>query len=170
MRRFRRSPTRAFALFALAASAGVLGGALFSQYRGGLLPCELCLAERWPWVGAIALSLIGIVVGARFTPALFGAGLAIIFTAGTALAAYHVGVEHHWIAGPAACTAATAPAATLAELQKEIMRIKSVRCDVPAWSLFGISLAGWNFLASLAMAVLSVAFVATSRRRRRGWR
>jgi disulfide bond formation protein DsbB len=170
MRRSRHSPTRGFAFLALAASAGILGAALWSQYGGGLLPCELCLAERWSWAGAIVLSLLGILAGPRLAPSLFALVLALVFTAGAALAAYHVGVEHHWFAGPAACTAAAAPATTLAELEKEIMRTQSVRCDVPVGSLFGISLAGWNFLASLAMAILSFAFLAASRRRRRRWR
>lgn len=170
MFRKHRSSTRAFGFFAFMVSVGVLGSALLSQYWGGLLPCEICLAERWPWTAAVLLSLIGLLAGSRFSPWLFGVGLVLIFTASTALGAYHVGVEHHWIAGPSACTAATAPPTTLAELKKELMRAQSVRCDVPAWSLFGISLAGWNFLASLAMAGLSLAFLATSFRRRRRWR
>ena len=32
-----------------------------------------------------------------------------------------------------------------------------VRCDEIAWSLFGISMAGYNFLISLALAVFALA-------------
>ncbi len=69
-----------------------------------------------------------------------------------ALAFYHVGVEQHWFAGPSACTAAAGTPTTLEALKAQLLHQQPVRCDEPAWSLFGISLAGWNLLASLAMA------------------
>jgi disulfide bond formation protein DsbB len=159
------SSTRALALLALAASAAVLGAALASQYWGGLLPCELCLAERWPWAAAIAISVLGALAGPRLSPAFLTLPLGLAFAAGAALAAYHVGVEEHWFAGPAACTAGAGAPKTLAALRAELLSRQGPRCDVPAWSLFGISLAGWNFLASLAMAGFSFALFAAFRRR-----
>src|SRR4051794_4446442 len=57
--------TRAFAGFVLIASAIVLGTALLSQYWGGLVPCELCLLQRWPWAAAIVISLVLVLVGER---------------------------------------------------------------------------------------------------------
>jgi disulfide bond formation protein DsbB len=77
--------------------------------------------------------------------------LALVFAAGTALAFYHVGVELHWFAGPSACTASAGTPSTLEALKAQLLHQQPVRCDEPAWALFGISLAGWNLLASLAM-------------------
>ncbi|MEI9987754.1 MAG: disulfide bond formation protein B [Aliidongia sp.] len=34
----------------------VIGGALFFEFVIGLVPCELCLLQRWPWYAAIVLS------------------------------------------------------------------------------------------------------------------
>ena len=39
-----------------ACSAGLLGGALGSQYLGGLHPCEMCYWQRWPHGAASAAS------------------------------------------------------------------------------------------------------------------
>src|SRR5215472_16442035 len=83
--------------------------------------------------------------------------LAVVFLVGSGLAFYHVGVEHHWFAGPGACTATTGTPTSLEALKTQLMRQQPVRCDEPAWTLFGISLAGWNLLASLAMAAISIA-------------
>src|ERR1700719_2484270 len=58
-------PTRSFTIFVLAASAIVLGGALLSEYWGGLTPCELCLLQRWPWGVAIVIAFIATMVGSR---------------------------------------------------------------------------------------------------------
>ena len=144
---------RVFAGFVLAASAAVLGTALLSQYWGGLAPCELCLLQRWPWRVAIVVSLVLLLVGNRPALPWVALLLAVVFGVGAALAAYHVGVEQHWFAGPSACTTSTA-AATLEDMKRQILGTQAVLCDQVQWSLYGVSLAGWNLLASLAMAAI----------------
>jgi disulfide bond formation protein DsbB len=146
-----RSDPRRFPVFVLAASAAVLGGALISQYWGGLAPCELCLLQRWPWAAAIIISLIAITVGSRSVLPWVALLLTAVFAVGTVLALYHVGVEKHWFAGPNACTGTVTAADTVEALKARILGQAPVRCDEPAWSLWGISLAGWNLLASLVM-------------------
>jgi disulfide bond formation protein DsbB len=147
----RADPAR-FPVVVLTASAAVLGGALLSQYWGGLAPCELCLLQRWPWAAAIAISLVAIVVDSRPSLPWVALLLAAVFAVGSALAFYHVGVEKHWFAGPSACTAAATAADTVEALKARILGQMPVRCDEPAWALWGISLAGWNLLASLVLA------------------
>ena len=90
----------------------------------------------------------------RFAPIVLLA--ACCACAGTALAFYHVGVEQHWFAGPSACTASAGTPTTLEALKAQLLHQQPVQCDEPAWALFGISLAGWNFLASLAMAGICI--------------
>jgi disulfide bond formation protein DsbB len=142
---------RGFAVFVLTASAFVLGGALLSQYWGGLSPCELCLRQRWPWGVAIVISFVATMVGSRPALPWVAVLLAAVFAVSAALAFYHVGVEEHWFAGPGACSGAATAADTVEALKAQILRQQPVRCDEVAWSLWGISLAGWNLLASLAM-------------------
>ena len=146
--------TRAFAAAVLLASAAVLGAALLSQYWGGLRPCELCLLQRWPWAAAITVALVALFAGGRGALPWLGLVLAAVFVAGIGLAFYHVGVEQHWFAGPSACTANAGRATTLEELKRQLSATAPVLCDKVQWSLFGVSLAGWNLLASLAMAVI----------------
>jgi len=145
---------RAFAGFVLAASAVVLGAALLSQYWGGLQPCELCLLQRRPWEAAIAIALIALLAGGRVPMPWVAALLALVFAIGVVLAFYHVGVEQHWFRGPSACTVNSGGATTLEEMKRQIFGTQPVLCDQVQWTLFGISMAGWNFIASLAMAVI----------------
>ena len=136
---------------ALAVSLATIGGALLFQYVGHLAPCEICLTERWPYYIAIPLSLLGLVSKAR-PPLLWLALIAVLFLVSTGLGAYHVGVEHHWIAGPTACTGSgIGVAKTVEELKRLMESQQSVRCDQVQWTLFGISLAGFNFLISLGL-------------------
>jgi disulfide bond formation protein DsbB len=146
-----RADPRRFPVFVLAASAAVLGGALISQYWGGLAPCELCLLQRWPWAVAIIISLIAIAAGSRWALPWVALLLAVVFGVGMVLALYHVGVEKHWFVGPNACTGTATAADTVEALKARILGQAPVRCDKPAWSLWSISLAGWNLLASLVM-------------------
>ncbi len=162
-----RLTTRSFAVAMLLASGAVLGTALLSQYWGGLKPCELCLLQRWPWGAAILISLVALFAGTR--PALPWVALVLagIFALSGGLAFYHVGVEQHWFAGPGACTAGSGGATTLEEMKRQILGTAPVLCDKVQWSLFGLSLAGWNLLASLGMTAICAWVFARRRPRQR---
>ena len=127
---------------ALGIPAALLGGAYIAQYGFGLFPCEMCWWQRYPHFAALALALLSTVAAPkRLWVAL--AGLAILVSAG--LGAFHAGVEYGWWEGITACANnATGGGSAL----DNIMNAPLVRCDVAAWDLFGISLAGWNFLVS----------------------
>jgi disulfide bond formation protein DsbB len=155
---------RAFAGFVLLASVIVLGAALVSQYWGGLAPCELCLLQRWPWAAAIAISLVALIAGSRAALPWVALVLGIVFAFGVAFAFYHVGVEQHWFAGPAACTASSSGTLTLEDMKRLIIGIQPVLCDRVQWSLLGVSMAGWNLLASLGMAAICAEVCRRSRR------
>jgi disulfide bond formation protein DsbB len=146
---------RGIPLGLLAASVAVIVGALLFQYVGGLQPCELCLFQRWPYFAVIALCFLAVLVGNRRASRAASALAAIIFLAGAVLAFYHVGVEQRWFAGPASCTAPALTAASVADLRAQLLGTPPVRCDEVQWSLFGISLAGWNLVMSLALAILA---------------
>lgn len=134
-------------MLALAVPLGLLGGAYVSQYVFGLYPCEMCWWQRYPHFAALALAAIGLLQpGQKVWPLL--AGLAVL-TSGL-IGAFHAGVEYNWWEGITGCaTVAQAGGDPLAA----ILDAPIVRCDVAPWTLFGISLAGFNFLISTAGAL-----------------
>lgn len=140
---------RLLTLLATLGSAGLLAGAFAFQYLGGLAPCQLCLWQRWPHAAAI---LIGLVVLATGWRGLAWAGaLAALATAG--IGGFHFGVEQLWWEGLATCTAGSIAGISTADLLNPAADVAApVRCDAIAWSLFGISMAGWNVILSLGLA------------------
>ena len=60
-----------------------------------------------------------------------------------AIAAFHAGVEQHWWEGFTTCTANKISGST-ADIVAAMLAAPVVRCDAIAWSLFGVSMAGWN--------------------------
>jgi disulfide bond formation protein DsbB len=135
---------RLTAALLLVGPAALLGGALAFQYLGGLPPCEMCLWQRWALVTALALALLGCAAGYS-RAMLMLAALAVL--AGAGIAVFHVGVEQHWWKGITEC-AATPVSGSAADVMSQILAQPLVRCDAIAWSLFGISMAGWNALIS----------------------
>ncbi|MBW8784658.1 MAG: disulfide bond formation protein B [Novosphingobium sp.] len=132
---------------ALATPLALLGGAYAFQYIGGLYPCEMCWWQRYAHFAALALAFLAWIRPADRAPLLL-AGLALAVAA--ALGAYHAGVEYHWWEGLTACTSTAAKGG---DPLAAIMNAPLIRCDQPQWTLFGVSLAGWNFVFSGAAAL-----------------
>ncbi|HEX8446317.1 MAG TPA: disulfide bond formation protein B [Sphingomonas sp.] len=137
---------------ALFVPALALGGALGSQYWGGLYPCEMCHWQRWPHYDALAMTVLAFLTGTgRFTrPLVLLAGLAI-FVSG-AIGLFHAGVEYHWWEGFTTCTT-LARGGPSTDVLAQILAAPLVRCDQAQWTLFGISLAGFNALLSIPAAI-----------------
>jgi disulfide bond formation protein DsbB len=137
-------------LGAAAGSAALLLGALGFQYIGGLAPCSLCIWQRWPHAIAILLGVVLIVWPARGI-ALLGA---LVVLVGAGIGVYHAGIEQRWWPGPDTCTAPLPGSMEAGELLDRILATPVVLCDEIAWSWLGVSMAGWNAILSLALAVL----------------
>jgi disulfide bond formation protein DsbB len=143
-------PSRASLLLALA-SAAILLGALALQYVGGLPPCRLCIWQRWPYVALIGLGLIGWRAWPR---AMLALGTLVLLT-GAGLAAYHVGIEEGWWALPAGCVAGGS--AESVEDLRRLLAEAPPACDQVRFTFLGLTLAGWNLIASLALAMFACA-------------
>lgn len=137
-------------LLATLGSVCVLLGAYAFQHIGGMAPCKLCLWQRWPHATAIVIG-VAVLFSGEAKLAWLGA-IAALSTSGIGF--YHVGVEQGWWEGPTTCTSTGATNLTAQELMDQILAAPLVRCDDIAWQLAGISMAGWNAILSLALAVL----------------
>ena len=131
---------------AIGIPALLLGGAYLSQYGFGLFPCEMCWWQRYAHFAALALAL----VSAFAPPKRLWIGLAglAILVAGL-IGGYHAGVEYKWWEGLTTCSS-TASSTSIAD----ILSAPLIRCDEAQWTLFGISLAGFNFLISTSAALV----------------
>ena len=136
---------------ALLLPAALLAGAYGSQYIGGLYPCEMCWWQRYPHFAAVGIALIAFVIGNSGYRHTLVALAALAIASSGAIAGFHAGVEYGWWEGLTRCTSTIT--GTGEDLLKSIMKAPLIRCDVAPWTLFGISLAGYNFLLSLGGAI-----------------
>ena len=131
-------------------SLGLLIGALLFQYVGDMAPCKMCYWQRYPHVGAIVIAGIILITGIGVF-AVLGL-LSALITAG--IGGFHAGVEQGWGEGPQSCTSASIDNLSTEELLAQIMSAPMVRCDEIPWQMFGLSMAGWNMVVSICLAVL----------------
>ena len=143
------------AIVILAAALATLITVWLLQWMG-YQPCELCLTERIAfYVGAPLAALTGL-LASRGSYTLARAGfalLALVFLANAVLAFYHVGVEYHWWPGPTACTGGLSGPVDVNDLMKDLNAVKVARCDEAQLLVAGLSLAGWDVVASAALAI-----------------
>lgn len=138
-------------IVALAASLLLYGGALVSQYGFGLHPCEMCYWQRWPHQAAIVLAALALIL--RRTPramrTLTGLAALAIAVSG-AIGIFHAGVEYGFWEGLTTCATGAGGPVSL----DSILGAPLIRCDTAQWTLFGLSLAGYNAIFSLGAALL----------------
>lgn len=144
-------PTR-FSIVMLAAggSAALLATGLIFQAIG-YAPCDLCILQRWPHVAAVLIGAIAIFWHPTRPLIVLGA-LATTLTG--VIGVYHTGVERKWWAGPQDCTSGSVGGVSTQDLMNQILSAPLVRCDVPAYEIFGLSMATLNAVASFFLAAV----------------
>ncbi len=140
-------------LLMMLASGAMLAAAHAFQRFGGLAPCPMCLDQRnWHWavVGVALIALIATRISPRVQrAAAIVLGIVLLGSAWQAL--HHVAVEQHWVVST--CDA---------RIDMNDIRpfdfegaVIAPRCDEIAWQMFGISMAGYNAIISLLLALMS---------------
>jgi len=144
-------PQRDPVLFAGIAATIILASA-FGFQLAGYHPCEMCWWQRYPYMAIMAVALIATAMPALpRKPVLLL--LALLFLVDAGLAGFHVGVEQRWWEGITTCSAMVSVTDSVNDALAAIMDAPLIRCDEIAWSLFGISMAGYNFILATAMTV-----------------
>ncbi|MGE0829166.1 MAG: disulfide bond formation protein B [Hyphomonadaceae bacterium] len=141
-------------LVALVASLAMLAAAHSFERFGGLNPCALCLKQRDVYWGAAAIAALGF-AAIRFWPRVTlqraaAALLGLAFLTGSIVALYHVGVEQGLV--NATCDVVDPSRIRAFDVNATF---QAPNCDEIAWSMFGISMAGYNAMISLALATMS---------------
>jgi len=136
-----------------------LGAAWYAESVLGLVPCALCLLERWPYRAAIAFGLLAAALP-RIPASIARALLVLTLLAGAGLGLTHVGVEQGWWPDP--LPECMAPAAfhsgSIAERLAAMPTHPAKPCDEPTYLVPGlpISMAAMDMLLNLALAATIV--------------
>ncbi|RCL02315.1 MAG: Disulfide bond formation protein B [Candidatus Tokpelaia sp. JSC189] len=156
------------AIFLFIAMSGTVLAALGFQYIGGLMPCKLCLMERFPYYIGAPLMLVTALLSAMRVSGICVCGFFIaaflLMLYDFALSVYHAGVEWTFWRGPLDCTLSESGISmpkTIGKLLDDLNMLRPVSCSEAVGYFFAFSMAGWNAIAALgyaAIAALAVFF------------
>ena len=137
----------------------VLAIAYAFEYLANLQPCVLCIYQRVPYAVAMGLMLVAAILrkNSQSNLILFIA-TSVVFAIGSAIAIFHIGIEQQLWQGTPEC-GNFIETDSVEALRKQLLAQPIVRCDEVAWSLFGISMSGYNFLISTSLLLYSTVIV-----------
>lgn len=149
---------------ALGISVAMLASAHGLERFADMPACPLCLRQREVYWAAIAMAITGLLLArlrhtARFLSAL-SVLIGLVFLTGALVAGYHAGVEWGFFPPPNSCSGASVPFDPMAPIDLAGAEIKD--CTAAPFYLLGLSLAGWNAVASTVFAAMSF-FAATNK-------
>ena len=135
-------------------SSFMLISAFYLEYFHGALPCDLCITQRWFHSAIIAYSFIIILFVKKIliSKKLLMLGVTILWLASSLAGLYHFGIEMNFWTGPDGCSS------NIDFSQDTLTYLLSkspIKCDEVMFEIFGLSLAGWNALASFFVFLLA---------------
>ena len=138
-------------------SFGILAAVFAFEHLMGLAPCPLCLNQRIAFYLAVPLGLLAALSATKKTSlsTISFIALTLIFITNSAYGGYHAGIEWGYWPGPASCAGNTFEVTNIEELILSLENGAPPSCSEAPWRLFGLSLAGYNMLASLGLALLA---------------
>lgn len=139
------------------ACAGALSTAYTAEYAFDLEPCILCLYQRIPYALAGVFALAAIMMPRGGLRQMLVVVCVPVFLVSTGLAFYHVGVEQHWWMSATGCGGAIPDAMSVADLSSGLLDKPQKSCDRLDWTLFGLSMATYNAVASFILTVATIA-------------
>ena len=151
---------KTYPALALVLSGGLLGGAYFFQYVLGYPPCQMCYWQRYVHFAVLGMAALALMAPSFnfYKPRVWAALIVLALLGSAALAFFHWGVEYKWFPAPKTCSVGNVnldfSSADLLDSMND--KIKPPSCADAVWHFLGLSMAGWNMVASLFGAVLGL--------------
>ena len=139
--------------FTLIISLIVICIVLIAEFYFNLLPCKLCVYQRFPYIAVIVFSVLAIGSG-FYDKEKIALLFTSIFLVGSLIAFYHSGVEYGiWSYG--GCAKQALPG-TLEKFHSSLADPIPKSCNEIEWTIFNLSISIYNGVLSLALSIISL--------------
>ena len=128
--------------------------AYFIEYILGYQPCDLCLIERIPYMGALIIILINFKF--NYLEKYFLLLLIFIFFAGTLISLYHLGIEQGFITESLICDLQNESVGLSKEEILKQLQQKNISCKDVTFKIFGLSLTTFNIIISCLITIVLI--------------
>ena len=132
----------------------VISIALIAEHIYFLIPCKMCLYERYTYYALITISLI-FIFSKNQNNIIFYFLVEIFLLIGVILSLWHLGIENNIISGPQGCSATIENINSKEDLENFILNRPIVSCDEINWRFLGISIVIYNSLLQIVLLILN---------------
>ena len=123
------------------------------QYEYGILPCKICIWQRWPHIFNIFIALI-IISSSSIPNYIMVLGLINMFLA-FILALYHYGLEQNLWDNMFSCSGEIKfNDLSTEEILKNLNNTPIKTCEIEAWNFLNLSLTGWNMILTIFISLI----------------
>ena len=126
--------------------------AYFIEYILGHQPCNLCLIERIPYMGALIIIAINFKFNHLEKFLIFL--LIFVFLAGTLISLYHLGIEQGFVTESLVCDLKNSSKILSKEEILQQLQQKIVSCKDVTFKIFGFSLTTLNIIINLSLTII----------------
>ena len=131
-----------------------LTAAYFIQHVLGHEPCNLCLIERVPYIFAVLIIILSLIL--KKFEKFFLVFLSLIFVSATIISFYHFGIEQGFIAESLVCDLGGKNVNLSKEnLLKELQQ-KPISCKDVSFTIYGLSLSTINIIISFILSIITI--------------
>ena len=132
--------------------------ALTAEYFYNLLPCKMCLYQRYPYYFIIMIYPIFLLLKKHNNILLFILfEFSIIY--GLFYSIWHVGIEKKFFKGPEGCSNSIEKLSTVEKLKEQIISQPIVDCSIITWQIFTFSAATINLILLLFIVFFNTIFI-----------
>jgi disulfide bond formation protein DsbB len=149
---------RNWPIFLFLVSCVAVGSALIAENIYNVLPCKMCLYQRYPYYFIICISLFFIVFK-KLPSKLYNLIIEFLLLVGLFFSIWHVGIEQKIISGLSGCTNAIKKTDSLTILKDQIINQNLITCDEVTWSIMGLSAAAINTLLLVLLLLINTIFI-----------
>ena len=126
--------------------------AYFIEYILGHQPCNLCLIERIPYMGALIIIALNFKFNHLEKFLIFL--LIFVFLAGTLISLYHLGIEQGFVTESLVCDLKNSSKILSREEILQQLQQKIVSCKDVTFKIFGFSLTTLNIIINLLLTII----------------
>ena len=132
--------------------------ALIAEYFFHILPCRMCLNQRYPYYFIISIFVVFYFISKTSNIWLYVLSeLAVLY--GLFYSIWHVGIEHNLLTGPSSCSGKLIGADSVSDLKEQILNQAVINCNEISWSVLGLSAATLNSLLLLFLLLFNTIFI-----------
>ena len=149
---------RYWAIIAFLLSVFAISSALAVEYIFDILPCQMCLNQRYPYYFIIITFTLCYFFNKMSNIWLYiVTELAVLY--GLFYSLWHVGIEKNLLTGPSSCSGKFKEVNSIDNLKEQILDQAIISCNEVTWSILGLSAATLNSLLMFLFLLFNTVFI-----------